>query len=542
MSVPLPTKIVIASRRSALARLQSYAVASQLKAHYPKLEIEFLFKESLGDIHLQSPLWQMPEKGVFTKDLQLDLLEGRCDLVVHSWKDLPIEMPEGTELVATLERADMRDVLLLKPQKAKSIEVLKLLSSSPRRAFNLQRLLPQILPFQIAELSFENIRGNVPTRVRKLLEHTEAQGLILAKAALDRLLAPCPYPDAEVEEFQKQLKGDLEHLRWMVLPLKENPTAPAQGALALEVCRDRADIKQLLKSVDRPSVFEDVQTERRILQRYGGGCHQKIGASVLRLNDTSYLFLKGLSESGELLDYAGSLSRYEWSDRPAQDSTLTKSAEPSRFWPQPQSMPNVFLRENLDTKSQIEAFVKSTQSRGHQPLLIVSRENALPETFVQDEGVFLWCAGLKTWASLARRGYWVSGCFESLGEQDLQEMKFLWPAFEGLKLTHDQGSKEGAFPILCTYRLRDNPDSAAWPKDWSQIEECFWMSSSLFEAALKRFPRLLDQVSNHACGLGHTAKSLERVFQAHPGPRKPSLTLYLSYEEWWKSKGFPAKT
>ncbi|MEO5668589.1 MAG: hydroxymethylbilane synthase, partial [Bdellovibrionota bacterium] len=197
-------RIVIASRKSALARLQSYAVGEALKAAWPYLEIDYLFKESLGDKNLDAPLWQMPEKGVFTRDLQDDLQEGRCDLVVHSWKDLPLEMPDGSEIAATLHREDSRDMLLVKRSfletnaAGSSIDIFTVLSSSPRRAYNLEKNLIDLLPFECKKVHFESIRGNVPTRVAKLLKDPKAAGLILARAALERLLAPCPIFDEEV--------------------------------------------------------------------------------------------------------------------------------------------------------------------------------------------------------------------------------------------------------------------------------------------------------------------------------------------------------
>jgi len=549
MTLPHPSKITIGSRRSALARLQSYAVASRLKQSFPDLEVEFLFKESFGDKDLVSPLSQMPEKGVFTKDLQIDLIAGNCDVVVHSWKDLPIEMPEGTELAATLNRADSRDVLLLKQgddsQFSKGTK-LKLLSSSPRRAYNLERLLPEILPFELKQIEFESIRGNVPTRVRKLLEHPEAHGLILAKAALDRLLLPCAYPDAEVESFQEQLRGDFAQLRWMILPLKENPTAPAQGALALEIRSDRQDMKALLATIDNRVIYDDVQMERKVLKRYGGGCHQKIGASVVRVTSppqTPFLFLKGLSEDGKILDYSGSLDRYSWTDDSLNNdrfSAQSTDASSDRVWPKASETPRVFDRVELDVRTEFDSFVQQALSQGQTPLVFVGRENALLESLNVGQ-CLIWSAGIKSWKALARRGYWVSGSFESFGEGDFSELGALLPKFRALKLSHEAAPLSKDLTVLPTYRLVEASKGAVWP-DWDKLDECFWMSASLFTAALESCPELLEKVKRHACGVGHSAKLLDDALSAYRGPQKPELKLYLGVEEWWKSKGLPAKT
>ena len=104
-------RVTIASRRSDLARIQAYQVGEALHADHPQIEIDYSFHESLGDKNLNDPLWKMPEKGVFTQDFREGLLRGDFDLVVHSWKDLAIEVDPETEIVATLPRADARDLL-----------------------------------------------------------------------------------------------------------------------------------------------------------------------------------------------------------------------------------------------------------------------------------------------------------------------------------------------------------------------------------------------------------------------------------------------
>src|SRR4051812_40502012 len=171
-------RVTIASRRSDLARIQAYQVGEALRAVSPQIEINYSFHESLGDKNLNDPLWKMPEKGVFTQDFREGLLRGDFDLVVHSWKDLAIENDPQTEIIATLPRADARDLLLVRKDCWAEIQrtgALSILTSSPRREHNLDSFLRVSLPAKIQDLKFENVRGNVPTRVRKLLEG-EADG------------------------------------------------------------------------------------------------------------------------------------------------------------------------------------------------------------------------------------------------------------------------------------------------------------------------------------------------------------------------------
>src|SRR5205814_4409390 len=110
-------RLVLAARRSELARIQAIQVGSTLQKAHPQVNVDYSFHESLGDKNQNDPLWQMPEKGVFTQDLREGLLAGRYDLAVHSWKDLAIEDDGETEIAATLPRADMRDLLLVRADR-----------------------------------------------------------------------------------------------------------------------------------------------------------------------------------------------------------------------------------------------------------------------------------------------------------------------------------------------------------------------------------------------------------------------------------------
>ena len=164
-------RVTLASRRSELARIQAYQVGDALRRAHPQTEINYSFHESLGDRNQNDPLWQMPEKGVFTQDFREGLLRADFDLVVHSWKDLAIEDDPDTEIAATLPRADARDLLLVPKSRWPEIErtgAMSILTSSPRRGYNLNSFLGTALPAPLRELNFIDVRGNVPTRVRKL--------------------------------------------------------------------------------------------------------------------------------------------------------------------------------------------------------------------------------------------------------------------------------------------------------------------------------------------------------------------------------------
>ena len=280
-------RVRLSGRSSELSRIQMHQVADAIRAAAPSVEVVMNFRESLGDRMLDDPLWSMPEKGVFTEDFVEDLREGRTDVVVHSWKDLPTEPRVGTRVVATLPRADVRDVLLVRRDLWSSVKPgarVTILSSSPRRAHNLGSFLSWALPVRNLEIEFVPVRGNVPTRLRKLHEGTH-HGLVVAKAALDRLM----------------VSDDCCH--WMILPISANPTGAAQGALAMEIA-DGCDpkIAALIEGLNDEVTFAEATREREILRSYGGGCHQKIGVTVLTRGAEQLLSLRGLTDDGTILE------------------------------------------------------------------------------------------------------------------------------------------------------------------------------------------------------------------------------------------------
>jgi len=189
--------------------------------------------------------------GQFTRELEQALLEGRVDVVVHSYKDLPTEPVDGLVIGAVLERADPRDCLL--SREGVGIDDLpfgaRIGTSSPRRAAQLAAAR--------ADLIAMPIRGNVETRLRRL-QDGEYDGLILAAAGLDRLGIPVP-----------------EAAR---LPLELMLPAPAQGALALQVRATDDALRNALAAADHAPTRIAVEAERRLLRRLGGGCLAPLGA------------------------------------------------------------------------------------------------------------------------------------------------------------------------------------------------------------------------------------------------------------------------
>jgi hydroxymethylbilane synthase len=175
--IQAPSKLVIASRESALAMWQARHIQSCLQTLYPETTVEILGMTTTGDQILDTPLAKVGGKGLFVKELEVALAEGRADLAVHSMKDVPMNLPDGFILVATGEREDPRDAFV--SNDFASLEDLPTGSivgtSSLRRQSQLQARLPH--------LKIESLRGNLQTRLRKLDEGQYA-AIILAAAGL----------------------------------------------------------------------------------------------------------------------------------------------------------------------------------------------------------------------------------------------------------------------------------------------------------------------------------------------------------------------
>lgn len=466
-------RLKISSRKSDLARLQVYRVVDELKKNFKDLDLDLNFRESLGDKNLTDPLWKLPEKGVFTEDFYKDLLEGKTDVVVHSWKDLPTEPKPETEIIATLHRADQRDLFIFKKtseQKLISTHRISIYSSSPRRAYNLEPFFKEHLPGNCEKIEFQSVRGNIQTRIRKLFESAEIDGLIVAKAAIDRLLEA---HDEDLQETRKLVREHLAKCNWMVLPLSVNPSAAAQGAIAIEVLKTNQKAKDIFSKINVASAYSCVQEERNILSSYGGGCHQKIGVTVLDRPFGRVFFLKGKTDQGQILDEAKIIS--------SQNIPRFKESE-------------IFSSSIL---SQCFKRVPVASEIPNSDVTLVAKADAWPEGH-RTTGL-VWAAGNQTWKALAKKGVWVSGSQDGLGEKEgtnietLCGKKLTW-----IKLSHADTKSDLNMTTTKTYKLEQTeklPDLRAY-------KSFYWTSGYFFLKAVEAFPEIRD--SWHSCGPGNT--------------------------------------
>jgi hydroxymethylbilane synthase len=250
------SKLVLATRKSPLALVQTEMVAAQLRIAL-EVETELLRIVTTGDRQAEWSLEQKGGKGLFTGELEQALLRGEADVAVHSTKDLPGEMPAGLALAGYLPREDARDVLV----QREGVKIpQKIATGSPRRRLQIARLFPSV--------EFTEIRGNVDTRLRKIAEQKLADGTVLAAAGLKRLgIAAWP------------------GLEFRPLTFAEMVPAVGQGAIAIQ-CRV-ADVAKLAPVFDAATA-RALGLERALQSALGGGCHTAFGAHAT--TDTLYFF------------------------------------------------------------------------------------------------------------------------------------------------------------------------------------------------------------------------------------------------------------
>ena len=483
----------------------------------------------------------MPEKGVFTKDFHEALLRREIDIVVHSWKDLPLEETQDTWVAATLARADQRDLLLVRKDKlrfygpsygssAESLRPFTVLTSSPRRIHNLRSFLPKAFPGGLSNLSFLPVRGNIETRIKKLLEGKEASALVVAKAAMDRILQSQGEFTQKVRCF---LMDSLQKCHFMVLPLSHNPTAAGQGAIAIETRRDNDLLNQMLSKLNHSKDFHTVQQERLRLSQYGGGCHQKVGVSILKRPYGTVLFEKGVNPNLEEDFHHQTLLHEE-----TFHEGLLSREDAKGNWPKTQ-LQNLFP----PSKGEGEFFHRQPLSLSKEVLcslhkfnaLWISRANALSDDVWKAFSPqvvsafslkpFLWTAGVTSWFKLAQRGLWVYGCADGLGEREnIWIRHLLGEPLEFLKITHQSALVKSLFTVLPTYKLvkKEGPPSLEGKTHF------YWMSGSSFLAARQWKPEI-EKMGYHACGPGHTFEVLKKIL-----PDKKRLKVFVSYEDWKK--------
>ncbi len=261
----------IGTRKSELAVKQTCLAADMMKEETPDLEVELVLKQTTGDKILDKPLLEFGGKGVFVLEFEEALQKGEIDFAVHSAKDLPMELAEGLEIVGVPKRADIRDVVVTRmdgivEEKAGKGEAIVVGTSSLRRKIQIEALGKKLWGVPAV---CENLRGNVQTRLNKLLEG-QYDAIILAAAGLKRL-GILTEADRETEVQVPDKNLSFRYLDW-----EEMIPAGCQGILAVEG-RKGDEVNGAARRICDPDTLISFQVERQILRLLNAGCHEPIG-------------------------------------------------------------------------------------------------------------------------------------------------------------------------------------------------------------------------------------------------------------------------
>ena len=265
------SKIRIATRRSKLAMVQTLWVKEELERNIPNIEVNIEAMATQGDKILDVALAKIGDKGLFTKELETQMLQDKADIAVHSLKDLPTNLPDGLTLGCITKREDPSDALVIN-KKNESYKLENLPSGSIVGTSSLRRLAQ--LKFNFPNLIFKDIRGNVITRLEKL-DSGEFDCIILAAAGLKRL------------GFESRIH--------QLIPSEISLHAVGQGALGIECKSDNDDVLKIIQVLTHEETSKRCLAERAFLRELEGGCQVPIGVNSGIKNNQ--IFLTGMVAS-----------------------------------------------------------------------------------------------------------------------------------------------------------------------------------------------------------------------------------------------------
>jgi hydroxymethylbilane synthase len=502
----LPNKeYTLGTRGSLLAITQSAQILDQLR-EISGAEFKVEKIKTQGDQIVDKPLWQLDGKDFFTKELDEQLLAGKIDFVVHSYKDLGSDRPDGIELASITQRDYPHDILLIRKEVLKEKPNYFVIgTSSPRRTVNLQEALKPFIPWQVDNIEIKNLRGNVNTRIEKLIEGNY-DAIVLAFAGIERL--------AKNIENQPLLQQYFFNLDYMVLPLSDFPTAAAQGALAIEVGpKTPPELKEIIGKTRCERTAREVKWEKEKFRSFGGGCHLPMGICAQESATGLWTLAKGKAtpDSTEYINenttsFTTEIPAINQIEKlfvglPEQDLSKTKISEDKKV---------ELISDELYLKKPIE---KKTEGKH-----IYATSKHVTHAVAGDSRETLWCAGTKTWLKLASEGHWVNGSSDQFGEEHL--MNFFRSALLQLLhggqfqknmqvLTNEDAPIRFGKKLTCYSRHMQSPDDAA-KASLVNCEHFYWTSFSQYEAYCNAVPEIVSK--KHYCGLG---KSAERFQEAN---------------------------
>jgi hydroxymethylbilane synthase len=483
----------LGTRGSLLAMAQSRLVATALSHLHPDLAVSLVSVVTRGDRDQATPLSAVDDPAFFSADLDDALLSGRVDACVHSLKDLPAQPAHGIVRAALPPRADPRDIVLFRRDVRERMRdgwELRIGTSSLRRAANMRDFLGIALPAgdASARIGCTALRGPVEARLRRVHLPPEdvgaLDGVVLALAGLVRLWDE-PGARAVIAPL-------LAGMPRMVLPLSTCPAAAGQGVLAVECRADDAATLGIVRALHDPATAAAVEFEERQLQALPAALRAATGATAIMHAVLGPLcYVRGPPHDG-----ADAVQRLAWDAPPA----------PSRAVPfdgiaWQRLCERRHLRVPLDVAADAAVFA--------------AYWHALPDAALQPD-VHLWVSGVESWRQLAARGYWVEGCGDNLGFEDVaptlaNPVLALPPLRDWTALTSgwaaDGWHDSGVGRVIATYEIVPPAAGPALDAVRAQARAAthfYWSSREQYRALADVVPA----GAHHACGAGKTLQAL----------------------------------
>ena len=481
-------KLTIASRSSFLAKIQTFIVIKELKKKIKGLKVSEVHTSSAGDKNQSNQPWKDLGYGIFTGSLTKSLLKNEFDCIVHSYKDLPV-LKSKTDFV-TITRADPRDVLLIKNTSIKKNK-LTIGTSSPRRKSSTKELKKLL---NKKNISSKMIRGNVTTRLDKVLKNKNYDAIFMAKAAIDRIYKFGNQVDKiETKKFIRLFKKFTP----IILPLSLFPSAASQGAIAIEFREKDKKTKSLLNKINCKETYDICFEERKLLKKYGGGCGLDIGITIENIKNNRFLFSKGIDARNKKNFHENKLIK---------KNNLKKT---KLIFPKTINSYQMFSRQ----LSKLPKISRST--------VILTR----PDFNVKElnKNNYFISSGVQTWQKLAKKNIFLQSSFDGLGE-DYRFPENHYRQFKSVKKITYKNS-------VSTYKTQQVSGYELVPEiNYETIENLFnakvffWMSFSAFQLACKIRPEILKL--SHCSGPGSTYDQLKKHI-----PTK-NLHLFFNYKDF----------
>jgi hydroxymethylbilane synthase len=506
----------LGTRGSLLAMAQSRQIAAQLMRLHPGLDIQLHPVSTRGDRDQSTPLGRIDDPDFFSAELDTALLDGEVDFCVHSLKDLPASRHAGISCAAMPARENPRDVIVWRGDVRARLatgEPLRIGASSARRRQNLADFLPAALPATAKKpgLQFVELRGAVDARLARLQTGTPPSaaldGVVLALAGLSRL-----WNDTAA---RPHLAGLLREVRWTVLPLARCPTAAGQGVLAIECRAEDEEMQELLRALHDPDTAELVALELAALGQWPAAPRAVLGATaIMHASLGPVCYVHGTVDDK-------TVEQIIWNQPPAPRTEVR--AFNGIAWQR-------LCKRELATDTLPDLAALPAHSA-----VFAAYWHALQNQQLNGD-LRLWTSGIESWRQLAARGFWVEGCGDHLGFEDIRStlgcpVLGLPPLAAWTAVTSSEAvpgwRDSGIGRVLATYSIQppsDLPALRAVEAQAARATHFYWSNADQFHA----LRAVLPANAQHACGAGKTRSALHAAeVDAQPFPNQHEWQRWL---------------